>query len=353
MAPLLNTLASLDQYLNTPSRADGIPADLEDELRMYGCQMIQQAGALIKLPQRAMATAQVLFQRFWFVTSMRAFSIRDVCTGALFLATKLEETPVRLRDLINVFDYLMRRALHYSKYNPGPRLAPRPHGKQRATEDDLPAQGSRAAAVPPFVYKPQAYHAQEFYDAKDAMVIAEIQILKRLGFNVQVNLPYATMINYLQLLGLTDTHRYPGVAQRAWSFLNDALQTPVYCLFPPHNIACAAVYLTAITAQPPISLPQEPAPWHALFDASEGELRAICAHILRLYDERPGEGLASRVREACGGMAEFMDKRQVRAWIQDNATAADRGEARGSEEKARPPAPWVLKSEPIRYDSDG
>jgi hypothetical protein len=47
-----------------------------------------------------------------------------------------------------------------------------------------------------------------------------MQILKRLGFQVQVNLPYATMVNYLQLLGLTKSGL--GVAQRAWSILNDA-----------------------------------------------------------------------------------------------------------------------------------
>lgn len=215
MAPLLNTLATLDQYLHSPSREDGVPRELEEELRCYGCQLIQQAGVLMELPQRTMATAQVLFQRFWFVSSMRAYSIQDIAMGGLFLSTKLEETPTRLRDLINVFDYLIKRALHSSKHNPAPRVAqqkkpPQSNGKQKATEQDS------------FAYEPQSYHQPEFYDMKDDMVIAEMQILKRLGFNVQVNLPYATMVNYLQLLGLTDTERYPGVAQRAWSLLNDS-----------------------------------------------------------------------------------------------------------------------------------
>ena len=218
MAPLLNTLATADQNARTPSREDGIPADFEDDLRMYGCQLIQQAGILLELPQKTMATAQVLFQRFWFVTSMRALSIRDVGLGALFLSTKLEETPIRLRDLINVFDFLIKRALHSSAGSPCPRVVQyqqRRHGKGKHEEKSVDSGQV-------FAYQGHDYFSDDFYDTKDAMVIAEMQILKRLGFNVQVNLPYATMINYLQLLGLTATDRHPGVAQRAWSFLNDA-----------------------------------------------------------------------------------------------------------------------------------
>lgn len=168
--------------------------------------------------------------------------------GALFLSTKLEETPTRLRNLLNVFDYVIQRDLHYSRANPA---APGHHSLRSP-----PATSSE------FRYEPQAYYAQTFYDMKDNLVVAEMQILKRLGFNVQVNLPYATMVNYLQLLGLADAQievesesendpapaepdstgdtrtfessgqpailpqkpgtRQMGFAQRAWSFLNDA-----------------------------------------------------------------------------------------------------------------------------------
>lgn len=45
----LSPLASLSQLRSTPSRQDGIPADLEDDLRMYGAQLIQEAGRLCQL----------------------------------------------------------------------------------------------------------------------------------------------------------------------------------------------------------------------------------------------------------------------------------------------------------------
>jgi hypothetical protein len=187
-----------------------------------------------------MATAQVLFQRFWLVTSMKQFGIKvshnledelkqsssskykDVGMGALFLASKLEESPVRLRDLINVYDYLIQRALHCSRHNPGPRsqqLEKAKHSNHHFSPTKRPKL-EQQQDIPPFDYIPQAYFSQTFYDTKDSLVISEMQILKRLGFQVQVNLPYATMVNYLQLLGLTKSNL--GIAQRAWSILNDA-----------------------------------------------------------------------------------------------------------------------------------
>lgn len=110
--------------------------------------------------------------------------------GALYLASKLEECPIRMRDLINVYDLLLSRARHFL-----------------------------SDSSTPFQYEPMGYFASTFYDLKDALVVAEMQILMRLGFNVQVQLPYGTMVNYLQVMGLTSEADVP---QKAWSYLNDA-----------------------------------------------------------------------------------------------------------------------------------
>ena len=111
--------------------------------------------------------------------------------GALYLASKLEECPLRMRDLINVYDLLLQRAVH--------------------------SLGSKPQDA--FCYHPMSYFGSTFYDLKDALVLAEMQILKRLGFNVHVVLPYGTLINYLQVLGLANQSE---VCTRAWGYLNDA-----------------------------------------------------------------------------------------------------------------------------------
>lgn len=238
---MLNRLASDEQVQSTPSRRDGVSAETEDATCMTTCQHIQQAGVILQLPQSAMATAQVLFRRFWFVASMKRFDARTVGVSALLLATKLVEVPLHFRELLLVFGHLVGR----------------------------PAE-----------------------DIRDAVLTAEMQVLKRLGFHVHVELPYALMINYLQTMGMLHATIASKQAptrvkcvQVAWNYLSDALQTPVYCLFPVHTIACASIYLLTLENAwyQALALPLEPRPWWELFDTTRPELRAVGSHIMRLY----------------------------------------------------------------------
>ena len=61
------------------SRRDGISKEIENQLRIYGCEVIQEGGILLKLPQAVMATAQVLLQRFYVKESMLQFNIKVRC----------------------------------------------------------------------------------------------------------------------------------------------------------------------------------------------------------------------------------------------------------------------------------
>merc|ERR1740117_1008167 len=74
--------------------------------RVFGCEFIQRMGIMLKLPQVGMCTAQVMFHRFYAKRSMSKFDVRHVAMGALFLATKVEECPRKVRDVINVFSHL-------------------------------------------------------------------------------------------------------------------------------------------------------------------------------------------------------------------------------------------------------
>ena len=65
-----NVIIPTERLRNTPSLRDGCPHDLEVDLRILSCEYIQTAGVLLHLPQVAMATAQVLFQRFFYSKSL-------------------------------------------------------------------------------------------------------------------------------------------------------------------------------------------------------------------------------------------------------------------------------------------
>ncbi|KZS99145.1 hypothetical protein SISNIDRAFT_448003 [Sistotremastrum niveocremeum HHB9708] len=219
-----------------------------------------------------MATAQVLFQRFWYVSSMKQFGINDIGMGALYLASKLEECPLRMRDLINVYDLLL------TKFN-----------------------GTSSEEI----YKPMGYFATKFYDYKEALVIAEMQILKRLGFNVQVVLPYGTLVNYLRVLELTSNTE---ACQKAWGYLNDALQTPCYAIYSIPTVVTAAILLA--TRHLAIPLPKK---WHEIFDATWDDMWAVAQTIMRLYNKR--------VKDQMALLRPMLGRHGVRRWLQENTNA--------------------------------
>ncbi|KAK7049284.1 hypothetical protein VNI00_005885 [Paramarasmius palmivorus] len=273
MSSHLYPLATLAQIEHTPSKEDGIPSELEEDLRAYGAKLIQEAGILLKQKQVAVATAQILYQRFWYVSSMKQFGIGDIGMGALYLASKLEECPIRMRDLINVYDLIQQQEMHTGSSN--------------------------------FRYAPMSYFGSTFYDLKEALVVAEMQILKRLGFNVHVVLPYGTLINYLRVLGLTNRE---DACTRAWGYLNDAMQTPVYALYQVPTIVSAAIYLATCFLK--ISLPSKPPHcWWELFDADWDDLWSVCGYIMRLYRDRDEKDRSRVVR--------MITKQGVRKWLEE------------------------------------
>lgn len=119
----------------SPSRKLGVPAAEELRHRIFGCELIAEAGVLLRQPQVVVATAQNLFHRFFYrraLTSADAaqqqqegegggekedkgrkrvflFDAFTTAMGALFLASKLEELPKAPREVIYIFHTMMRR----------------------------------------------------------------------------------------------------------------------------------------------------------------------------------------------------------------------------------------------------
>ncbi|ODO06633.1 hypothetical protein I350_03991 [Cryptococcus amylolentus CBS 6273] len=303
-------LATLQQIVATPSAGDGVPSDVEGDLRTAGCMLIQEAGVMMKLPQKTMATAQVLLHRFYYVSSMYSFSVNDISISALFLASKLCETPVRLRDLINTYLFLTARIRH---------LLDLP-SDQHLTLDHLSSgSASRASNGDDiwrgFGFEIPGFHDEVFWEWKDVITASEMQILKRLGFNMQVDLPYNHMINYLKILDLVFKEEN---AQMCWSILNDMLLTPLYAIRPPHTLACISILLATRLSRLPL-----PARWYLLFDVSLQEITSGCGVVMKLWHEwglNTRHGLATPKAEGEGDKAEQDRRRRNearwrRAWV--------------------------------------
>ncbi|OXB60978.1 hypothetical protein ASZ78_001243 [Callipepla squamata] len=226
----------------TPSMSSGLDPDTETELRVTGCELIQAAGILLRLPQVAMATGQVLFQRFFYTKSFVKHSMEHVSMACVHLASKIEEAPRRIRDVINVF-----------------------HRLRHLREKKKPV---------PLILD------QEYVNLKNQIIKAERRVLKELGFCVHVKHPHKIIVMYLQVL---ECERNQHLVQTSWNYMNDSLRTDVFVRFQPESIACACIYLAARTLE--IPLPNRPH-WFLLFGTTEEEIQEICLKILQLYTRK-------------------------------------------------------------------
>merc|ERR1711991_211240 len=208
---------------------------MEDNLRVYACEILSQAGHRLKLPQVTISTAQTLLHRFYFVQSLKTFDVKDMIVGVLFLATKLEENHTDPRRILNVLTHIYQ------------------------VREQLPQR-------PLDIFQP------EYAELKDTMYAGERELLKTLGFHVFVEHPHRYILAFLKILG---SHEDNALVQKCWSFLNDSMRTTLSCEYAPNIIASAAIYLAARTLQKPL-----PAGWFSLFDASQAELEDASLRIL-------------------------------------------------------------------------
>ncbi|XP_070761691.1 cyclin-L1a isoform X1 [Enoplosus armatus] len=237
-----NSLIPEERLSPTPSMLDGLDLNTETDLRILGCELIQSAGILLRLPQVAMATGQVLFHRFFYSKSFVKHSFEIVAMACINLASKIEEAPRRIRDVINVFHHLRQI-----------------RGKKTPSSLILD---------------------QNYINTKNQVIKAERRVLKELGFCVHVKHPHKIIVMYLQVL---DCEKNQTLVQTAWNYMNDSLRTNVFVRFQAETIACACIFLAARALQ--IPLPSRPH-WFLLFGATEDEIKEICITTLRLYTRK-------------------------------------------------------------------
>ncbi|KAK6122671.1 hypothetical protein DH2020_043587 [Rehmannia glutinosa] len=86
----------------SPSRKDGIDVLHETRLRYSYCAFLQNLGVRLDLPQTTIGTAMVLCHRFFVRRSHASHDRFLIATATLFLASKSEETPRPLNDVLRV-----------------------------------------------------------------------------------------------------------------------------------------------------------------------------------------------------------------------------------------------------------
>ncbi|VDO03195.1 unnamed protein product [Rodentolepis nana] len=237
---------SIDSYVipveklsPTPSSVDGLDPKTEFDLRYLGCELIQDAGILLKLPQVAMATAQVLYQRYFYSKSFVRYVYEHYAMACIFLAAKIEEHPRRIREVINVFAH-MKQAREGREFTP-------------------------------------VMFDQNYVNLKRHIIKAERRLLKELGFCVHGKHPHKLVILYLRTLSAEGNQE---LVQTSWNCMNDVLRTDVFVRHTPEALACACIFLAARRLG--IPLPRCP-PWWEMFNVDDESIHEIALCLQRLY----------------------------------------------------------------------
>ncbi|KAI9793658.1 MAG: hypothetical protein M1816_007553 [Peltula sp. TS41687] len=248
---LSNALATAAQ-LSSPSgsQLDGVPSELETSVRYAGARLTQNAGILLRLPQDIIARAIVIFTRFWVGPeggSMRHHDAELVSAASLYLTAKLSSHPQTPRNVLNVYAFLIAQLHSANTPLPGPESA-------------YVSEGS-------------------YFTRRAELLKTETAILRVLGLDTHVALPYALAVNYLQALDVFDAGAAGAgagagagqdVARRVFAHLTAALLSPqlLYLTHQPPALATAAIYLAA--REVGVALPAEE--WWIVFDVEREEL---------------------------------------------------------------------------------
>ena len=156
---------------------------------------------------------------------------------------KLSAHPQSPRSILNVYAYLLSSAS--SLVNPEPVIG----------EPD-----------------PNVYYLSEgdYQNHRNVLLKTESHILRVLGFQTHVSLPYTLSINYLQALLPSSHPSFQSLARRVVQQLNTALLSPqlLYLTHQAPGLAVAAIYLAA--RETGVKLPE--VEWWEVFDVEREEL---------------------------------------------------------------------------------
>ncbi|GAB68714.1 cyclin 4 [Plasmodium cynomolgi strain B] len=260
---MINDIILIDrEHIKTPSEEKNVAKDDETKLRIYGCQLIQEAGIILKRKAVTVATAQVLFHRFYFKKSLTDFDVKIIAPSSLYLACKLEEDFCRVYKIISAFYFLYKyedlRSRHYY-FN----------------VKNVKVQHFRIDT-----------ESTEYKNMKVEVFTYELLILKEMGFLVhKINQhPHLFLLPYVHSLfnnlNKFDEDLTKKLAQISWGFLNDSMRTTLCCEYQPRCIAVASIFLAAHKLNIPLIRSTN---WFALFDVAYEDIKKICIKILQLY----------------------------------------------------------------------
>lgn len=215
--------------------------------KLYRCKSIwflEDLGHATKLDRRVTSTASVFFHRFFLFHAFTTHDRFQVAVACLFLAAKVEESAVRLKDIVRRY-YEIRHSGNF----------------------------------------PDEKTIGEF---QKCIILVERLILNTLNFDLYVVHPNISG-KFKDLKNYIPDERKHDALQTAVNFVNDSYRSTLCLQYQPQQIAIAMLYLTMVVlAIKPVTRSNvySDISWINLVEKEIDQitLRNICFEILDLYE---------------------------------------------------------------------
>lgn len=242
-----------EELAMTPSIIDGMTPAEERTLRRKGITFITQVGVMLKLPQTTLSTAAVFLNRYITRNTLKQrpghkkpLHHYEIAATTLFLATKVEETCRKLKELVVA---CVRVALR---------------DPNKLVDEQT----------------------KDYWRWRDTILYSEDVVLESLCFDLSVEPPYKPMYDMIKYLGLQHDKR---LRNAAWAFLSDADLTQLCLLFSSRTVAAASLYVGAKVCDIEIPHEDDGTPWWEVHYVKLGDIRRAVQLMLDIYEQTPGK----------------------------------------------------------------
>lgn len=168
-----------------------------------GARYVIECGMKLKASVLTIATAATYYHKFFSVATLKEYEPYLIGSTCIYLASKVEDDDIKIRDIINVGISCVRRG------------------------------------EPPLSLDP-------YFSMRDSLIQAELLLMRVLGFKMKVDLPHKYMLHYLmslkEWLGEDSFNDLP-LVHFSWTILQDVYHSPIVLSYSPQLIAATVINL--------------------------------------------------------------------------------------------------------------
>ncbi|XP_023221303.1 cyclin-Q-like isoform X1 [Centruroides sculpturatus] len=208
-----------------------------------------EGGTKLEAQAITIATAATLYHRFFQQCSPEDYDPYLIAATSLYLAGKVEEDHLKIRDIINIFYKIVHK-------------------------------NSEPLSL-----------GDEYWNLRDSIVNCELLMLRILRFKVSVNHPHRYLLHYLRSVMdwlSPEIIRKVPLSRTCWSMLCDHYLNPVCLKHKPQHVAVAIINLTLQCYAVNVPYNRDViSNWYECFcdDLSNDQLWDIMEDIMDVYEE--------------------------------------------------------------------